>query len=99
MKHCLIFPGEILILPKGKGAVKFEEDGEYEALEPQPITTPDKDIANAGPANTPPVDPLIFDLDFNGIISLSKPENGRNFDIDNDGIAQKSSLKIFCTIQ
>ena len=46
---------------------------------------PDK----AGPANTQPVDPLIFDLDFNNIISLSKPENGRNFDIDNDGIAQK----------
>ncbi len=43
----------------------------------------------AGPPNTPPVDPLIFDLDFNNIISLSKPESGRNFDIDNDGIAQK----------
>ena len=47
--------------------------------------------ADAGTANTPPVDPLIFDLDFNNIISLSKPENGRNFDIDNDGIAQKVS--------
>ncbi|MCX4274921.1 MAG: DUF2974 domain-containing protein, partial [Candidatus Gastranaerophilales bacterium] len=43
----------------------------------------------AGPANVLPVDPLIFDLDFNDIISLSKPEQGRNFDIDNDGIAQK----------
>ena len=43
----------------------------------------------AGPANVLPVDPLIFDLDFNDIISLSKPEQGRNFDIDNDGLAQK----------
>ncbi len=57
--------------------------------EPKPNTPPDETITEAGPPNTPPVDPLIFDLDFDGVISLSKPENGRNFDIDNDGIAQK----------
>lgn len=58
-------------------------------LGPRPGGGVDKVPPTAGPPNNPPVDPLIFDLDFNNIISLSKPENGRNFDIDNDGIAQK----------
>lgn len=38
-----------------------------------------------------PSDPLIFDLDGDGKISLTDLENGTNFDIDNDGFAQKIS--------
>ncbi len=58
-------------------------------LGPEPGGGVDKVPPTVGDNNNPPVDPLIFDLDFNNTISLSKPENGRNFDIDNDGIAQK----------
>ena len=36
-------------------------------------------------------DPLIFDLDGDGKISLTNIENGINFDIDNDGFAQKTA--------
>ena len=38
-----------------------------------------------------PSDPLIFDLDGDGKISLTDLDNGTNFDIDNDGFAQKIS--------
>ena len=50
-----------------------------------------KELNEADRLDALPSDPLIFDLDGDGKISLTDLDNGTNFDIDNDGFAQKIS--------
>ena len=50
-----------------------------------------KELNEADRLDALPSDPLIFDLNGDGKISLTDLDNGTNFDIDNNGFAQKIS--------
>ena len=76
MKFALIRPGEKLKVPKGLAIGKPGFDVPF-------------DIADG--AGTPGVDPILVDLDGDGVISTTSVNNGRYFDHSKDGFSELSS--------
>lgn len=58
-------------------------------LEDIPNDPPEPPWINSGPLNPPPIDPLVLDLDGNGLSFVSVDASTANFDLDEDGFSER----------